>query len=76
MMSEYHGVFGLTYFGISAIDMALWDIVGRTFGLQVYRLLGAHRDRITAFASLAGILTRMTILPRNVGTLWLKVLMQ
>ncbi len=37
---------------ISAIDIALWDILGRSLGVPVYQLLGgACRDRVQAFAT-------------------------
>jgi L-alanine-DL-glutamate epimerase-like enolase superfamily enzyme len=35
----------------SAIDNCLWDIAGKAVGLPVYRLLGAYRDRVPAYAS-------------------------
>jgi L-alanine-DL-glutamate epimerase-like enolase superfamily enzyme len=35
----------------SAIDNCLWDILGKAVGLPVYRLLGAYRDRVLAYAS-------------------------
>jgi L-alanine-DL-glutamate epimerase-like enolase superfamily enzyme len=35
----------------SAIDNCLWDILGKAVGLPVYRLLGAYRDRVRAYAS-------------------------
>lgn len=43
---------GLEIYAIGAIDMALWDILGKHLGQPVYRLLGAARDRIQAYASL------------------------
>ncbi len=35
----------------SAIDNCLWDILGKAAGMPVYRLLGAYKDRVLAYAS-------------------------
>jgi L-alanine-DL-glutamate epimerase-like enolase superfamily enzyme len=35
----------------AAIDIALWDIEGKVANLPVYRLMGAFRDRVRAYAS-------------------------
>ncbi|MGI8869119.1 MAG: mandelate racemase/muconate lactonizing enzyme family protein [Mycobacteriales bacterium] len=48
--TEYHGSSGVTTFGISAIDVALWDLLGRAHGVPAYRLWGACRDRLPAYA--------------------------
>jgi len=48
--NDYHGVPGLALFGIAAVDLALWDLVGKALGQPVWRLLGAHRDRVPAYA--------------------------
>jgi L-alanine-DL-glutamate epimerase-like enolase superfamily enzyme len=48
--TEYHGTVGLALFGVSAIDIALWDLMGKATGQPVYKLLGAHRDRVPAYA--------------------------
>jgi D-galactarolactone cycloisomerase len=34
-----------------AIELALWDIVGKAAGLPVYEVLGGHNDRLLAYAS-------------------------
>jgi L-alanine-DL-glutamate epimerase-like enolase superfamily enzyme len=49
-LTDYHGTLGLALFGIAGIDIALWDIVGHALGQPVWRLLGAHRDRVPAYA--------------------------
>lgn len=36
---------GHTIAAISAIDLALWDILGKSLGVPVWRLLGGARDR-------------------------------
>ena len=42
---------GIAMNAISGIDIALWDIAGKIAKLPVYRLLGACRDRVEAYAS-------------------------
>jgi L-alanine-DL-glutamate epimerase-like enolase superfamily enzyme len=43
---------GLTIAAISAVDIALWDILGKSLGVPVWRLLGGRRvDRLPAYAS-------------------------
>ncbi len=49
-LTDYHGTVGLALFGIAAIDLALWDLVGRAVGQPVWRLLGAQRDKVPAYA--------------------------
>jgi L-alanine-DL-glutamate epimerase-like enolase superfamily enzyme len=34
-----------------ALDLALWDIVGKAAGQPVYKLLGGHKDRVIPYAS-------------------------
>jgi L-alanine-DL-glutamate epimerase-like enolase superfamily enzyme len=36
---------------LSVLDMALWDLQGRAFGLPVHKLLGGCRERAKAYAS-------------------------
>jgi L-alanine-DL-glutamate epimerase-like enolase superfamily enzyme len=49
-LTDYHGTQGLALFGIAGIDIALWDAMGRALGQPVWRLLGASRDRVPAYA--------------------------
>ena len=49
---------GLMVHTISAIDMALWDIAGKLWGVPVYRLLGGPcRDKIWKYPSPKAIKT-------------------
>jgi galactonate dehydratase len=42
----------VVFAGISAIDIALWDIKGKAFSVPVYRLLGGkRREKLRAYAS-------------------------
>jgi len=35
----------------AAIDIALWDIAGKATSLPIYKLLGAQREKVKAYAS-------------------------
>lgn len=48
--TEYGGSAGLAMIAIAAIDTALWDLLGQAAGQPVWRLLGAARDRVPAYA--------------------------
>jgi L-alanine-DL-glutamate epimerase-like enolase superfamily enzyme len=48
--AHYHSVVGLAQFGIAALDIALWDIVGKKLNLPVAKVAGAVRDRIPTYA--------------------------
>jgi L-alanine-DL-glutamate epimerase-like enolase superfamily enzyme len=42
----------IAYSGVSALDIALWDIKGKALGLPVYKLLGGkNRDKIKVYLS-------------------------
>ncbi len=50
--SRDYGRKGSVVSGISAIDMALWDIAGKAYSVPVHRLLGgAFRTKVQAYAT-------------------------
>ncbi|MDE3165841.1 MAG: mandelate racemase/muconate lactonizing enzyme family protein, partial [Acidobacteriota bacterium] len=47
---EYNGVGGVVQFAIAAVDIAVWDILGKHAGMPVYKMLGAFRDRLPVYS--------------------------
>ena len=47
---EYAGVQGMNTFAISAVEIAIWDIVAKAFGVPGYRILGAYQDTCPAYS--------------------------
>lgn len=46
-----HGRRSVILAGISGIDIALWDLLGKAYHLPVYKLLGAASDKVRTYAS-------------------------
>jgi L-alanine-DL-glutamate epimerase-like enolase superfamily enzyme len=42
---------GIVLSAISAIDIALWDLLGKKAGLPVYKLIGGEKSCVNAYAS-------------------------
>jgi L-alanine-DL-glutamate epimerase-like enolase superfamily enzyme len=49
-LTDYQGSTGLSSYGISAIDLALWDLLGKSLDVPVWKLLGAQRLSIPTYA--------------------------
>src|SRR4030095_4396864 len=42
---------GIAAYALSALDIGLWDLVGKAANLPLYRLWGAVTDRVPAYGS-------------------------
>lgn len=42
---------GIAGMALSALDIGLWDLAGKAAGMPLYKLWGAHSDRIPAYGS-------------------------
>lgn len=49
--SHFLGRGGVAFSALSAIDIALWDIMGKYTELPIYKLLGAVRNTVPVYAS-------------------------
>jgi len=48
-----HSLFNISEHTLALIDVALWDLAGKYFGLPVYKLIGSYRNKVPAYASTA-----------------------
>src|SRR5919108_2405422 len=42
---------GIAGYALSALDIGLWDIAGKAANLPLYKLWGAHSERVAAYGS-------------------------
>lgn len=48
-----HGIRGISLYALSAVEVALWDILGKARNMPVYEMLGGLcKDKVKAYASL------------------------
>jgi L-alanine-DL-glutamate epimerase-like enolase superfamily enzyme len=47
---EYAGVQGMNTFAISTVEIAIWDIVAKAFGVPAYKVLGAYQDTCPVYS--------------------------
>src|SRR6187401_1868241 len=68
--TQYFGRSSVTIAAMSAVDMALWDLQGKKFGVPVHTLLGGkHHSRIPAYASI--LFGRDGSATRDIGRKWI-----
>ena len=41
--------------GIWCVEIAIWDAIGKTFNIPLYKLLGGYKDKILAYASVVQV---------------------
>ena len=47
---EEQGIHGMTQYALSAVDVALWDVLGQQTSMPVHRLAGQAKERVPAYA--------------------------
>jgi L-alanine-DL-glutamate epimerase-like enolase superfamily enzyme len=64
---NFQGLAGAEMRAMSAIDLALWDILGKSCGLPVWKLLGGKvRDRVTIYNTCGSHNGRLPVRPDDV----------
>lgn len=67
--ANFVGPGGLLNIAATAIDVALWDIMGKDSGLPLWRLLGGHSDRARTYQSNLALSSRPDVLQRQAADL-------
>jgi D-galactarolactone cycloisomerase len=63
-----YGLNGMTIAGISGVDIALWDVIGKACGKPIHKLIGGcFRDRVAAYATGFFFKDLQTVLPDAVA---------
>src|SRR3954454_18671096 len=69
--TQYFGRTSVTIAAMSAVDMALWDLKGKRFGVPVHTLLGGkYHSRIKAYASI--LFGKSGPETREIGRKWIE----
>jgi L-alanine-DL-glutamate epimerase-like enolase superfamily enzyme len=69
--TQYYGRTSVTIAAMSAVDMALWDLKGKRFGVPIHTLLGGKQHpRIPAYASI--LFGRDGAETRDIGRRWIE----
>src|SRR5881392_3464655 len=69
--TQYFGRTSVTISAMSAVDMALWDLKGKKFGVPIHTLLGGkHHSRLAAYASI--LFGRDGAETREIGRKWIE----
>jgi L-alanine-DL-glutamate epimerase-like enolase superfamily enzyme len=67
--ANFVGPGGLLNIAATAIDIALWDILGKDTGQPLWRLLGGHSDRVRTYQSSIALGSRPDVLQRQAADL-------
>jgi L-alanine-DL-glutamate epimerase-like enolase superfamily enzyme len=49
--THYTGRSGVSFSALSTIDIALWDLLGKSLGVPIYKILGQAREEAPVYAS-------------------------
>jgi L-alanine-DL-glutamate epimerase-like enolase superfamily enzyme len=67
--SNFVGPGGLLNIAATALDIALWDILGKDTGQPLWRLLGGHSDRVKTYQSSIAVGSKPDVLQRQAADL-------